>query len=390
VHIDLRLYGHGPPGSCRKAANSPAHPCRYISTACLSLLVLLAALTYLSHLVRASYVTSNLFSGSIILLLSALLVLVIGLLPFLSAAVLKSRNAVYNFTDVHIANMKFFTAEAAGQVNPRLVSSLGWTKPSKADSDMAVINSQNSKPLSGGWYTGPGLSKVTYPIAIAAAELAFASITHYSELVEMPSALATPVGDASAADDLKDVLVQGATYLMNCFDPKTKGLVAYVASSEESNPVAEWVQPSTRTTATPFWVSPNGTQGVETYAAVTAAFAALSSALGPWDETLQMTSKLLLYAKQTYAVMQASQGSYEKTFPRMAQSWPSDGTSLWDDKLLAASFMLLADGTAYRCAVSLSIGIHCKLCARVLCGIPQRPAAAGCSHGCVVACTGTT
>lgn len=35
----------------------------------------------------------------------------------------------------------------------------GW----RQDSDLDVVNPNNQKSLAGGWYTGPGLSKFTYP-----------------------------------------------------------------------------------------------------------------------------------------------------------------------------------------------------------------------------------
>lgn len=35
----------------------------------------------------------------------------------------------------------------------------GW----RGNSDLDVTNNNNQKSLAGGWYTGPGLSKFTYP-----------------------------------------------------------------------------------------------------------------------------------------------------------------------------------------------------------------------------------
>ena len=53
----------------------------------------------------------------------------------------------------------------------------------------------------------------------------------------------------SAADDLKALLVHGATYLMNCHDPVTNSLVSHVSSSDAPGPDTEWVNPGARSNA---------------------------------------------------------------------------------------------------------------------------------------------
>ena len=63
-------------------------------------------------------------------------------------------------------------------------------------------------------------------------------------------------------------------------------------------------------------------------------------------------------ANQTYSAMLQMTGSYASTYGTLAQSWPSDGQYLNDDKLLASAFMLLATGdSAYRCAFHLFLSI---------------------------------
>ena len=147
--------------------------------------------------------------------------------------------------------------------------------------------------------------QVTYPQALAVAELAFPVIAFYADLIALPSADGLP--GHTAADDLKDVLVHGATHLLNSHNPTTNSLVAYVGTPAglEASPFAEWLQPSARQAATAQFLDPAGKQGVETYAAATAAFAALSVALRTWEKELQLTGPLQQRAAQTFKAMQA-------------------------------------------------------------------------------------
>jgi Glycosyl hydrolase family 9 len=92
------------------------------------------------------------------------------------------------------------------------------------------------------------------------------------------------------------------------------------------------------------YLEPGVRDGVETYAAVSAAFAALSIALRTWDEELQLAGPLAAHARQTFDAMLNMDASYAAAYPDIAASWPSDGGALADDKLLAAAFMLLATG----------------------------------------------
>lgn len=147
--------------------------------------------------------------------------------------------------------------------------------------------------------------QVTYPQALAVAELAFPVIAFYGDLLQLPSADAIP--GHTAADDLKDLLVHGATHLLNSHNPASNSLVAYVGTPAglEASPFAEWLQPSARQAATAQFLDPVARQGVETYAAVTAAFAALSVALRTWEAELQLTGPLQVRAAQTFRAMQA-------------------------------------------------------------------------------------
>lgn len=57
---------------------------------------------------------------------------------------------------------------------------------------------------------------------------------------------------------------------------------------------------------------------------------------------------------QVFKAMEKMSESYAANYPDMAAAWPSDGSALWDDKLLAAAWMLLATGDPhYRCASCL-------------------------------------
>lgn len=131
---------------------------RYLAVACLSVLVLLAALVYVAVFCRVGAAVSNRVVSPLIALASALALLAVGALPFLSAAILASRNDVYDLAALHGASMKFFAAQMAGQPTLPLVAQLDWSPPKQA-SDQSVINDQTGRSLSGGWYTGPGLTK---------------------------------------------------------------------------------------------------------------------------------------------------------------------------------------------------------------------------------------
>jgi hypothetical protein len=163
----------------------------------------------------------------------------------------------------------------------------------------------------------------------------------------------TTVQGRTAADDLRDTLRHGATYLKHCHDPATNSLVSHVSRSggDAPNPAAEWEKPESRQNADVRYVDAQN-QGTETFAAVTAAFAALSIALKPFKDTDADTADYLMRAKQTFAVMQQSRNSYASLAEnaQIAQSWPSDPANLADDKLLASAVMLLATGSQeYRC-----------------------------------------
>jgi hypothetical protein len=80
--------------------------------------------------------------------------------------------------------------------------------------------------------------------------------------------------------------------------------------------------------------------GTETFAAVTAAFASMSNALGLFDGQEQLTTELRKRANATFNLMESSSGSYEAAYPDVAQFWPSDAFELNDDKLLASALML--------------------------------------------------
>lgn len=93
--------------------------------------------------------------ASVLILLSLLIIAAIGALPFLSTTILDTRNAMYDMDKLHRDHMFFISAMAAG---PRYDGgAVSW----RGDSDTGVVNGNRS--LAGGWYTGPGLSKFTYP-----------------------------------------------------------------------------------------------------------------------------------------------------------------------------------------------------------------------------------
>lgn len=115
----------------------------------------------------------------------------------------------------------------------------------------------------------------------------------------------------------------------------------------------EWAKPQDRQNANVRYVDVTN-QGTETFAAVTAAYASLSVALKPFEDTNDLTRKLLESAERTFKVLQRSVRSYASLAENaaLAQSWPSTEALLADDKLLAAGMMLLATGRQeYRCAV---------------------------------------
>ena len=95
--------------------------------------------------------------------------------------------------------------------------------------------------------------QVTYPQALAVAELAFAVSAHYEALTNMPSA-DPAAAEKTAADDARELLNWGANYLLACWTPGTGELVAYVSSSvfPDSNPgdalspLSEWLRPEER------------------------------------------------------------------------------------------------------------------------------------------------
>jgi hypothetical protein len=153
----------------------------------LAILVLLAALVYIAHIARFAGLIANRIVGGLILLLSALCIIVVGLLPFFASSILGKRNLVYDMGALHADSMRFFGAEQAGK--PTALSP-AWRK---VPSDSGVKNTKINQPLDGGWYTGPGLSKVTWPQAIAVTELSLALITHYDVLRTMPSASPEPL-----------------------------------------------------------------------------------------------------------------------------------------------------------------------------------------------------
>jgi hypothetical protein len=162
--------------------------CRYIACVVLGIFVLLAALIYIAHIGRFAGLVANRIIGALIVVLSALCIVAIGLTPFFASTILKTRNAEYDLRDLHAKSMRFFAAEQAGQ--PTSVLTPEWRK---APTDGNVRNTKINQPLNGGWYTGPGLSKVTWPQAIAVTELSFALITHYDILSTMPSAVPGPL-----------------------------------------------------------------------------------------------------------------------------------------------------------------------------------------------------
>jgi hypothetical protein len=131
--------------------------CRTISAGLLSVYILIAAVVYLSFIGRFSFVFVNRVVAPLVLLISALLILVVGGLPFLQKVILDARNAEFDLDDLHAKNMQFFASMAAGEKYTPL--SPGW----RGASDLGIVNQRNGASLAGGWYTGPGLAKFTYP-----------------------------------------------------------------------------------------------------------------------------------------------------------------------------------------------------------------------------------
>lgn len=131
------------------------HGCRTLSAGLLGLYILIAALLYVSYLGRFAALLTNRAVASVLILLSLLIVAIIGALPFLSTAILDTRNTTFDLDELHRGHMAFLSAMAAG---PRYD---GGAVPWRQDSDVDVADGDRS--LAGGWYTGPGLSKFTYP-----------------------------------------------------------------------------------------------------------------------------------------------------------------------------------------------------------------------------------
>lgn len=129
--------------------------CRTLSSGLLGLYILIAALLYLSYIGRFAAVLANRAVASVLILLSLLIVALVGALPFLSTAVLDTRNSLYDLDEVHRGHMAFLSAMAAGERYDN--GAVPWREASDVD----VVDGERS--LAGGWYTGPGLSKFTYP-----------------------------------------------------------------------------------------------------------------------------------------------------------------------------------------------------------------------------------
>ena len=95
--------------------------------------------------------------------------------------------------------------------------------------------------------------------------------------------------------------------------------------------------------------------GTETFAAITAAFAALTVSLNVYGEQ-DLVVELRRRANQTFTLMESSERtSYEDTLSNLnvGSFWPSaGGNELFDDMLLASALTLYSDGkeARYKCA----------------------------------------
>ena len=126
------------------------------------------------------------------------------------------------------------------------------------------------------------------------AELALPVVAFYTPLTRLPSATNAPA--ASAASDLQTLLLHGARYLIACHNNATNSLVSHVTDPDSAVARADaaWVQPEERQNADVYLVGArNGdAPGAETYAAVAAAFAAVSVALRAWAPQVALTKEL--------------------------------------------------------------------------------------------------
>lgn len=95
--------------------------------------------------------------------------------------------------------------------------------------------------------------------------------------------------------------------------------------------------------------------GTETFAAITAAFAALTVSLNVYGEQ-DLVVELRRRANQTFTLMESAPiTSYEESLASLSVGsfWPSaGGPELFDDMLLASALMLYSDGkeARYKCA----------------------------------------
>lgn len=318
----------------------------HLSTVFLAVFLLIPAAVLLTHAARVPGALTNRPVGTVLLVLAILCVLVIGALPFASFALISSRNSLYDIREMHAKHMTFMAAMRSGVPS-------GLTVPWRAASDVGVRNPTNQADLSGGWYTGPGLAKFTYPQALAVLDLSLAAIAYFDELKSMPSAapsgpsavLDPTLSTRTALDDVREAILHGVQYLLACHDPTTNSVVSHVFDQLPGGVGGQWTRPEA--------VAPGGRvvrtvdgarPGTETFATVSAAFAAASAALTPFPQDFELYNELRARAVRLYERMRTTSGSYETAYPEVRPFWPSRADSLSDDQLLAAGMLLYMTG----------------------------------------------
>lgn len=78
-------------------------------------------------------------------------------------------------------------------------------------------------------------------------DMSLVVIAHYSDLAKMPSGAPESVAfNRTAAIDMKELLLHGANYLLNCWDNQLNTVVTHVASQgilSDASPGVEWIAP---------------------------------------------------------------------------------------------------------------------------------------------------
>ncbi|KAK9805406.1 hypothetical protein WJX73_001936 [Symbiochloris irregularis] len=180
----------------------------------------------------------------------------------------------------------------------------------------------------GGWYQGTNNLKMTFPMAIAAGQMAWglwAGSSGYN---------AAPNGGLTLAQEN----LQWATNYLSLAQGNDSGYVVQVGNVARETSL--WTRPEDMTELRPTTTLDNTTGASDMYGAAIAALAATSLALtGP---AFGFSLQAMDYATSLYPLMLANEGLWSAAYPDGSLLYP--GSNYLDDMMLGSAWMALATG----------------------------------------------